>query len=43
METQERREKILQALSEQYSVKVTDLSRDLFVSEATIRRDLEKL
>lgn len=43
METQERREKILQTLSEQYSVKVTDLSRDLFVSEATIRRDLEKL
>lgn len=43
METQERREKILQALSEQYSIKVTDLSRELFVSEATIRRDLEKL
>lgn len=43
METQERREKILQALTDQYTVKVTDLSRELYVSEATIRRDLEKL
>ena len=43
METFERREKILQALSAHYSVSVADLSRDLFVSEATIRRDLIKL
>ncbi len=43
METKERREFILRLLNEQYMVKVTDLSHDLFVSEATIRRDLEKL
>lgn len=43
METQERRERILQALGENYRIRVTDLSRELFVSEATIRRDLERL
>lgn len=43
METRERRKRILEALNTQYTIKVADLSRDLFVSEATIRRDLEKL
>lgn len=43
METVERRKQILHLLNDQYVVKVTDLSQALFVSEATIRRDLEKL
>ena len=39
----ERRNKILQLLEENHSVKVSDLSRTLFIGEATIRRDLSKL
>lgn len=39
----ERREYILRQLKVNYSVKVTDLSKQLFIGEATIRRDLKKL
>ena len=39
----ERRNKILQLLEDYHSVKVSDLSRTLFIGEATIRRDLSKL
>lgn len=39
----ERRKMILQQLKNNYSVKVTELSKQLFIGEATIRRDLEKL
>lgn len=39
----ERRNKILQLLEEHHSVKVSDLSKELFIGEATIRRDLAKL
>jgi len=39
----ERRKAILQELKNNYSVKVTELSKLLFIGEATIRRDLEKL
>ncbi len=43
MENFERRRRILELINDQYSVKVTELSARLYVSEATIRRDLEKL
>ena len=39
----ERRELILQQLRLNYSVKVTELSKLLYIGEATIRRDLGKL
>lgn len=39
----ERREAILQQLKRHYSVKVTELSKLLYIGEATIRRDLKKL
>lgn len=39
----ERRQAILQQLKLHYSVKVTDLSKLLYIGEATIRRDLKKL
>lgn len=39
----ERREMILQQLQLHYSVKVTELSKLLYIGEATIRRDLGKL
>lgn len=39
----ERREWILKRLEEQRIVKVADLSKELFIGEATIRRDLTKL
>lgn len=39
----ERRQAILQQLKLHYSVKVADLSRLLYIGEATIRRDLKKL
>lgn len=39
----ERREMILKQLKINYSVKVTELSKQLFIGEATIRRDLRKL
>jgi DeoR/GlpR family transcriptional regulator of sugar metabolism len=43
MENNERQEAILKLLKDNNSVKVSKLSRGLFVSEATVRRDLEKL
>lgn len=39
----ERREVILHELKKKFSVKVTDLSKMLYIGEATIRRDLKKL
>ncbi len=39
----ERREIILKHLNQNYSVKVSELSKLLFIGEATIRRDLKKL
>lgn len=39
----ERREMILQQLRLNYSVKVAELSKLLYIGEATIRRDLGKL
>ena len=39
----ERRGIILKRLEEQHIVKVSDLSKELFIGEATIRRDLAKL
>ena len=39
----EHREYILRQLKVNYSVKVTELSKQLFIGEATIRRDLKKL
>ena len=39
----ERQQAIIQFLKEKKSATVTDLSRSLFIGEATIRRDLEKL
>lgn len=39
----ERREMILRQLKSNYSVKVAQLSKQLFIGEATIRRDLKKL
>lgn len=39
----ERQQAIIQVLKEKKSATVTDLSRSLFIGEATIRRDLEKL
>ncbi len=39
----ERREEILRLLKKNFTVKVTELSKTLFIGEATIRRDLSKL
>lgn len=39
----ERREVILGLLRQNYAVKVSELSRQLYIGEATIRRDLKKL
>lgn len=39
----ERREYILKRLEELHTVKVNELSKELFIGEATIRRDLTKL
>lgn len=39
----ERREVILHELKKKFSVKVSDLSKMLYIGEATIRRDLKKL
>lgn len=39
----ERRQAILDILEKRTAVNVTELSRELFIGEATIRRDLEKL
>lgn len=43
MINEERREHILFLLERNHSVKVSDLSEELFIGEATIRRDLKKL
>ena len=43
MELNERQRAILLKLNETGRVRVSALSRDLFFSEMTIRRDLEKL
>ena len=43
MFTLERQNEIFQYLKEQKSASISELSRQFFIGEATIRRDLDKL